>query len=539
MTTEARTGAPPASALLRLRRGGSVVPLGLTAALIGAAVSLPAIYLLIVVAGDLSVAWDAIARDRTLWLLWRSLLLAVAVGVGAAAVAVPLAWLTVRTDLPGRRIWAVLVLLPFVVPSYIGAYLLVSALGPRGVLAREVFEPLGIERIPSIYGFWGAFGVLVAFTYPLVLLPVRAALRRMDPSLEEAARGMGAGPGRVARTVVLPQLVPAIGAGSLLAVLYAMSDFGAVSILRYDSFTRAIYINQKASFERVGAAALGLVLIVVMVLLIWAESRVRRRAVYHRVAPGAGRGAPTVRLGRWRWPALGFCGLVVGVTLVIPVAVLIWWAGHAAAGDAMDWGRFADALGNSMLTAGLAAAIAVVAAAPVARLGARHAGRATRAVEAAHHSGYALPHLVVALSLVFFGIRVVPWAYQSLGMAVFALVVIYVPLALASLRASMLQVPPTVEEAARGLGRGPVGVTLSITAPLVRPGILAGATLVYIAAIKELPSMLLLAPTGFRTMATEIWALTNLSAFEAAAVPSLVLLAVSAPVLALFLGRER
>ena len=155
-------------------------------------------------------------------------------------------------------------------------------------------------------------------------------------------------------------------------------------------------------------------------------------------------------------------------------------------------------------------------------------------MEAAHHSGYALPHLVVALSLVFFGIRVVPWAYQSLGMAVFALVVIYVPLALASLRASMLQVPPTVEEAARGLGRGPVGVTLSITAPLVRPGILAGATLVYIAAIKELPSMLLLAPTGFRTMATEIWALTNLSAFEAAAVPSLVLLAVSAPVLALF-----
>lgn len=538
MTTDAGTHTAPAG-LSRRRHSLSTPLLGLTAALVGAAVALPALYLLIVVAGDLQTAWDAIARPRTLDLLWRSLLLAFAVGAGAAAVAVPLAWLTVRTDLPGRRIWAVLVLLPFVVPSYIGAYLLVSALGPRGLVARELAAPLGIDRLPSIYGFWGAFGVLVAFTFPLVLLPVRAALRRMDPALEDAARGMGAGPWRIARTVVLPQLVPAIGAGSLLAVLYAMSDFGAVSILRYDTFTRAIYLNQKASFERVGAAALGLVLIALMIVLIWVESRVRRRAVYHRVAPGTGRRAQTVPLGRWRWPALAFCGLVVAVTLVIPVVVLVWWAGHAAAGDAMDWGRFADAVGNSMLTAALAAAIAVVAAAPVARLGARHAGRASRALEAAHHAGYALPHLVVALSLVFFGIRVVPWAYQSLQMAVFALVVIYIPLALAALRASMLQVPPSVEEAARGLGRGPLGVAATITAPMVRPGILAGATLVYIAAIKELPSMLLLAPTGFRTMATEIWALTNVSAFEAAAIPSLVLLAVSAPVLAIVLGRER
>lgn len=531
-------GAPPAALARRWGPRAPFTVLVLAAAAVGAAVALPAAYLLVVVGGDWDVAVDAIWRERTLWLLARSLLLAGAVALGATALAVPLAWLTVRTDLPGRRIWAVLVLLPFVVPSYIGAYLLVSALGPRGVVAREIAAPLGIERLPSVYGFWGAAGVLVAFTYPLVLLPVRGAMRRMDPAQEEAARGMGAGPARIARTVVLPQLGPAIGAGAVLASLYAMSDFGAVSILRFDSFTRVIYQNYRLSFERAGAAALGTVLIGVMIVLIALEARLRRGAGHHRVAPGVARPAAPVPLGRWRIPALALCGSVVLVTLVIPVAVLAWWAARTAGGG-VDWGEFGQAATHSLVTAALAAAIGLAAAVPIARLGARHPGTASRVLDGAHHAGYALPHLMVALALVFFGIRVAPWAYQTLGMAVFALVVIYVPLAIGALRASMLQVPPSFEEAARGMGRGPLGVALTITAPLVRPGALAAATLVYIGAIKELPAMLLLAPTGYDTLATVIWQETNRSVFETAAVPSLVLLAVSAPVLALFVGRER
>lgn len=537
------TAAPPAGArptrapARRARPARGFIPLALLAALVGAVVALPAVYLLIVVGGEWGVAADAVFRERTLHLLGRSLLLAGAVAVGATALAVPLAWLTVRTDLPGRRTWAVLVLLPFVVPSYIGAYLLVSALGPSGVLAREVAAPLGIA-VPSIYGFWGAALVLVAFTYPLVLLPVRAAMRRMDPALEEAARGMGASPLRVARSVVLPQLTPAVGAGALLAALYAMSDFGAVSILRYDSFTRVIYTSYRLSFERAGAAALGVVLIGVMIVLILLEGRVRRRAAYHRAAPGVARETHVAHLGAWRWPALAFVGSVVTFTLVIPLAVLVWWASRTT-GVAIDWGALGEAGRNSLVTAGLAALIAVVVALPVARLGARHPGRTSRAVEAAHHAGYALPHLVVALALVFLGIRLVPWAYQTLGMAVFGLVVIYVPLAIGALRASMLQVAPSLEDAARGMGRGPLGVMATITAPLVRPGVLAAATLVYIGAIKELPAMLLLRPTGYETLATVIWSETSRSVFEVAAVPSLVLLAISAPVLAIVVGRER
>ncbi len=514
-------------------------PLLAAALLVGGAVALPAAYLAIVVTGDAGAALDALWRERTLELLLRSLALATAVAAGATALALPLAWLTTRTDLPGRRTWSVLVVLPFVVPSYIGAYLFVGAFGPRGLLQQALADPLGIERLPSIYGFGGAWLVLTLFTYPLVLLPARAALRRLDPALEEAARGMGAGPLRVARTVVLPQLVPALGAGALLAALYTLSDFGAVSILRFDSFTRVIHQSYRASFDRTGAAALAFLLVAVMVVLLALEAGVRRRAVYHRAAPGSIRPAVPVALGRLRWPAVGFCAAVVGITLILPIGVLIAWAWPDA--DAtIPWGDITHAAGNSLLTAGLAAAIAVVVALPAARLGARHGRRRiVRAIDGAHHAGYALPHLVVALALVFFGIRVVPWAYQTLGMAVFALVVLYVPLALGAVRATLLQVPPSLEEAARGMGRGPFAIAWTVLAPLTRAGILAGAALVFLTAVKELPAMLLLAPTGFDTLATQLWQQTSLSVYERAAVPALVLLLVSVPPLALLVGRER
>jgi iron(III) transport system permease protein len=535
----AGTDAAPAPGRRAAARRRLPAPLLAAALLVGAAVALPGAYLLIVVAGDAGAAFEALWERQTLELLLRSLALAAAVAAGATALALPLAWLTVRSDLPGRRTWAVLTVLPFVVPSYIGAYLFVAAFGPRGLLQQSLADPLGIERLPSIYGFGGAFVVLTLFTYPLVLLPARAALRRLDPALEEAARGMGAGPWRVARTVVLPQLVPALGAGALLAALYTLSDFGAVSILRFDSFTRVIHQSYRASFDRTGAAALAFLLVALMVVLLAVESRVRRRGTYHRAAPGSIRPAPPAPLGRWKIPALLFCGALAAITLVLPVAVLVAWA-WPDGGAPIAWGDIGSATGNSLLTAGLAAAIAVVVALPAARLGARHgARRVVRAVDGAHHAGYALPHLVVALALVFFGIRVVPWAYQTLGMAVFALVVLYVPLALGALRATLLQVPPSLEEAARGMGRGPLSIAWTVLAPLTRAGVLAGAALVFLTAIKELPAMLLLAPTGFDTLATLLWQQTNLSVYERAALPALVLLLVSVPPLVLLVGRER
>ena len=218
--------------------------------------------------------------------------------------------------------------------------------------------------------------------------------------------------------------------------------------------------------------------------------------------------------------------------------MLVYWSAQSVAGD-VDWDVVAIAARNSLLLAGLAALVTTVAALPVAWLGARFPGRWSAAVDTATTTGYALPGIVVALALVFFGIRAVPVLYQSLAMLVIAMVVLFLPLAVGSARAALLQVPPRLEEAARSSGRSPLAVAWSVTIPLARSGVLAGAALVFLATIKELPAVVLLSPIGFDTLPLVIWQETTRSFFESGAVPALVLLAVSAPPLWLLVGRTR
>jgi iron(III) transport system permease protein len=499
--------------------------------------ALPLVYLVATVAGSAAEAIDAVANERTARLALRSSALALAVTATAVALAVPLAWLTARTDLPGRRLWTVAAALPLVVPSYIGAYAFLSALGPAGLLRDLLDGPLGIERLPSITGFPGAWLTLSLFTYPLVLLPVRAALKGLDPQLEEAALGMGRSQASVFHTVVLPQLVPAIGAGAVLVALYTLHDFGAVSIMRFDSFTRDIYISYRASFDRTGAASVALILVSLMLVLLWLEGRARGQGALHRAGPGSRRPARLVQLGRWRLPSLAFCAGVCALALGIPVAVLVYWSLQSVAGS-VDWAETVAAAGNSLLVSGLAAVAAALCAIPIAVLSVRFGGRGSRLIERVSHTGYALPGIVVALALVFFGTRAAPALYQTLALLVFAFLVLFLPLAIGVARSSLQQVSPRIEEAARSLGRGPLTVLRTITAPLMATGVVAGAGLVFLTAIKELPATLILAPIGFETLATEIWSATSVGFFERGAIPSLLLLAISAPSLYLLAGRE-
>lgn len=492
-------------------------------ALVGAAAVLPAAYLAVVVFGDFSAAMETALSSRALETLLRTAALTAAVVLASIALALPIGWLTVRTDLPGRRLWAVLCTLPLVIPSYVGAYLLVAALGPKGM----VQDALGVE-MPSIYGFFGAWLVLTLFTYPLVLIPLRAALRRIDPQLEDAARAMGRGPLEVFRTVVLPQLWPVIAAGSLLVALFVISDFGAVSILRFDSFTAEIYIAYQSSFDRVAAAALGAVLVVAMLGLLFASSRVRGSRRVHRLGPGTLRPTQPYRLGRWRWPALGFCTLVVLVAFVLPVGVLVYWANKGISTGSTSWNTIAALGGNSLLIAVWAAAAGAVAALVVAALVVRYPSRMTRMIERLAHAGYALPGILVALGLVFFATRAVPALYQTIALLVFAMTIHYLPLAIGPTASALVQLSPRIEEAARGMGRGPAEVFRTITIPLARGGVMAGAALVFLHAMKELTVTLILSPIGFKTLATDIWTQTTYGFYEASAIPALVLLAVAA-----------
>ena len=513
-------------------------PLLLVAAALAvlAVVALPLAYLVVRAVGGGPDAWAVLARPRTFALVGRTALLVAAVTGAAVLVAVPLAWLVTRTDLPGRRLWAVAAALPLVVPSYVAALALLAAFGPTGLLQRALAGPFGVERVPEIYGFGGALLALTISTYPYVFLLTAVALREVDPALEETARGLGRGRLATFARVTLPLVRPSVGAGALLAALYALSDFGAVSLMQYTSLTRAIFLQYRSLFDRTPAAVLALALVALTAVVLVLELRARGRGRYERVGPGTRRAARPVRLGPWRWPALLFSGAVVGLALGAPLAVLGYWFARAASADALAeaWGAAVNSVGVSAA----AACVAVVAASPTALLAARHPAWWSRLLERLAYASNALPGIVIALSLVFFAARYATPVYQTLLLLVVAYVVRFFPQAVAASHAAFLQVNPRLEEAARGLGRGPRHAFLSVTAPLVAPGLLAGAALVFLSAMKELPATLLLRPIGFDTLATEVWTATTVGAYSRAAVPALVLVLLSAPLVYLLLERR-
>src|ERR687893_1483177 len=285
---------------------------------------LPLLYLVARALDAGESGWHYLVRSRTLEVVLNTAVLAGAVAISTIAIAVPLAWLTSRTDLPGRAFWSAAASLPLVIPSYIGAVVMVAAFGPRGML-QSALAPLGVERLPSIYGFSGSWLTLTLFTYPYVYLTVRAALRNLDPSLEEAARCLGYGPWRTFLAVTLPQLRPAAAAGAVLTVLYTLGDFGVVTLLRYDAFTRAIYVQYRSALDRSGAALLELLLVVISIAILVVELRDRGNATLHRLGSGVSRRGRPVALGRARIPAVLFCAVIVGFALVLPIAVLAAW----------------------------------------------------------------------------------------------------------------------------------------------------------------------------------------------------------------------
>ena len=496
---------------------------------------LPLGYLVVRAAEAGPLFWETVLREKTARVVLNSALLAAAVAGSTALLAVPLAWLTTRTDLPGRRVWGSLAVLPIVVPSYVGALAVVAAFGPRGSL-QGVLEPLGVDRLPSIYGFSGTWLTLTLFTYPYVLLAVRAALQGIDPALAEAARGLGHGPWRVFASTTLPQLRPAIAGGALLAALYALGDFGVPTLLRYDAFTRAVFVQYRSAMDRSAAAVLALLLVAVTVGLILVESRLRGSATLHRIGSGAARSPRPVPLGRWKAPAVAFCALTVALALGLPLLVLGGWLVQAArSGTAFD--DLGIAAVHSLSLGAWTAIAATAASLPIALLAVRFPGRWGMLAERVSVLGYALPGIVVALAFVALGVRT-PF-HQTLALLVVAYAVRFLPEAVAANRLSLLQINPRLEEAARGLGATVVAAVRRVTVPLARPGLLAGASLVLLTTMKELPVTLLLSPTGYDTLATRIWTAANDAAFGQAAAPALLLVAVSAVPTLLLATRER
>lgn len=507
------------------------------ATLVGIIMLLPPLYLLVRTIGAGHDAIDILLKPSTIQTVGRTVWLSTSVTAASVTLAVPLAWLTTSTDLPGRRVWSVVIALPLVLPSFVAAYLLASMLGPKGLL-QQLLEPLfNVQRLPEIYGFPGAFIVLTLMSYPYVLLTVRAALKRIDPSQVEAARSLGLTSWGAFWRVTLPQLKPAIMAGSLLVILYVLRDFGAVTMMRYNTFTRMIYIQYQSFANRSLAAALAMVLIGMTAIILYFEIRTRGKAQYARRSIGAARRNLPVKLGWWRWPALAFVGGVAFVALIGPALSLIYWL-------VRGWLRGQElsvlwqSSTSSMLVSLATAAVAMAAALPVAMLSVRKPSWYTHFLERLTYTGYALPGIVIALAFVFFGTNYAKALYQTLPMLILAYMVLFIPQAVGAARSSFLQVPVSLEEAGRSLGRKPSQVFWRVTFPLLRPGVLAGVGLVFLTCMKELPATLILSPIGFKTLATGVWGNISEAFFAQAAAPALMLVLLSSIPLAVLTFRD-
>ena len=465
--------------------------------------------------------WASIAsslwRERTLDTTVTSLALVIGVVMGCLILAVPTAWLLARTAIPGRPFFLVTAALPLAVPSYVMAY-------------------AWIAEFPGMSGLWAAILVMSLATFPYVAIPLTAALRTIDAGQEEAARSLGLGPLATARRVTIPMAWPAAAAGLLLAALYTLSEFGTVAIFRVDAFTRVIYTAYRASFDRTSAAVLSLLLVVLALLLVVIEARVRGRAQRWRIGSGVSRPAPRQQLS----PGATAAGLIwlVGVGL-LALGVPAWSLAQRLLESRQtdfDVAEMISAIAGSISASAIGAAIALALALPIAILAARYTSRLVKGIEGAAFLGHALPGVVVGLSLVFLTLAVLPAAYQTLITLAFAYAVLFLPKAIGASRSSIEAVPPALESTARSLGRGPLRAWFTVTGRLAWPGIAAGALLVLLTAMKELPATLMLRPTGFDTLATELWTRTEVEAFGSAA-PYALAMILLASVPAWLMGR--
>lgn len=455
---------------------------------------------------------DIVFTPRTFELIFNSLLLALAVSISAMVVGTTQAWIAVRSNIPGRKLFAVLSALPLAIPSYVAAYSWVAF-------------------IPGFSGFFAAWLLLTVGTAPLVYLAVSAALARFDSATEEVASSLGAGKFAVLAKITWPNIRRAAVSGGLLSALYVLSDFGAVSIVRYDTFTRAIYNAYRASFDRNLAASLALVLVLVTILVLLIESRSRGNASVGSVIANR---LNRIDLRGWKYPIVALVSGIATVSLLVPLASLTRWS--IAGFSETNWPELLGALYNSVtlavsggaLTALFALAIAII----VVRFGSRFGWLLERSIWLTH----ATPGIVVALSLVFFSNQVVPWIYQTTFLVLVAYLALFLPIALSAISTPLRQSPVALDEVAASLGLNKLQALRKVVLPIAGPGILAATTLVILTVLKELPATLLLRPTGTETLATRLWTETNVAAFSTAA-PYALLLVLLAGIPAWLLNR--
>ncbi len=494
-------------------------PLVTTIALVVALVSLVPLGFVVVV--TLQTGWETasalVFRGRVAELLVNTALLELVTVPITIVLAVTLAWLTERTDLFAARVWAWLAVAPLAVPAFVHSYAWISL-------------------VPGLKGLGGGVLISVLAYFPFLYLPVAAQLRRLDPSIEEAAASLGLSPVRVFLRAVLPQLRLAICGGSLLVGLHLLAEYGLYVMIRFDTFSTAIVDQFQSAFNGPAANMLAGVLVLCCLGLLALEAALRGGERYARVGSGAPRVAVRRRLGRWMIPALLLNLAVAALSIGVPFVTLSrWlWLGGLAIWPADEVGF---AFGQTMLLAVGGGLLTTLVAIPMAWLSVRAPSRLQRVLEACHSYVGSLPGVVVALALVTITVRLFLPLYQTFVTLLVAYALLFLPRALVALRASIAQAPVELERAAMALGRRPVVAVRQTTMRLAAPGAAAATALVALGITNELTATLMLSPNGVETLATKFWSLTSEIDYVAAAPYALMMVLLSLP-LTLVLHRQ-
>ena len=533
--------------LPRLRTNSISPRLAIAAGLVSLFVAIPLVYIFIRALGAEPDGWQRLLQTRIWKLLGNTLLLVIAVTSGALVTGVSMAWFTERTDLPGRKIFRWMLAMPLAIPAYIGGVVHLALLRSRGGYIPQVLEVIFGEPVsmPSPLGFWGSVFILTLFTYPYVFLLSAAAFRSLHASLEEAARTFGRTPIQTLFQVTLPALRPGLAAGALLVALDILAEYGTVALLRYETFSSAIFVQLSGRYDRSAASVLSGILVTLAIVILWGELRMQGQARFTQIESNW-RPAPQSRLGRWRIPALLLVLGVVFTSLLVPVMVLAVWSIQAflnpqALATVFRTGSqgFGSYVWNSLWSSGLAALIAVMLSLPVTLLSVRYPNRFSTFVSRFCQVGYAIPGVVIALSLVLLVNRLVPILYATPFVVVIAYVLRHMPQAVRASDSALNQLSPSLEEASRTLGRTSFQTFIHVTLPLILPGLLAGGSLVFLTSLKELPATLLLRPAGFDTLAVRVWVWAADGFYTQAAPVALFLVLASALPLYFLLRREQ
>jgi iron(III) transport system permease protein len=515
-----------------------------SATLLALLLAIPIVTVLVSLALPVNDLWWEFVRLMLRDYLVTTAWLMLGVCAGVAIIGVSTAWLVTICRFPGSRIFEYALLLPMAVPAYLLAYTYADLLQFPGPVQTSLRGWFGWEKgdywFPQIRSLPGAIAMLTFVLYPYVYLLARAAFLHQSKTTLDAGRSLGLGPWRTFMRVALPMARPAIAAGVAIAGMEALADYGTVKHFEVNTLSTAIYLSWFSLGSSTGAAKLASGLLGFVLLVLALERMGRGRQRYTAVA---GHYRPPVR---YQLRGLRAAGAILACTLppvigfAIPAARLIDFA--VTTGDAELGSRFVSLARNSLLLASLAAAVTVLIAGLLA-YGMRLApSRLMRFAARVSTLGYAIPGAVIAVGVMLpfghadnaidrwmegtFGISTGLLLSGTIFTLVFAYVIRFLAIAFGSVESGLSRISPSLDEAARTLGRGTGRTVLSIHLPLLRGSILTAALLVFVDTLKELSATLILRPFNFDTLAIRVYQLASDERLAEASTAALAIVAV-------------